>query len=64
LAHGLKFEVVAEGVETEYQANYLREIGCDELQGFLISSPLKASEFARLMAAPKPKDGEEPEDRE
>ena len=64
LAHGLKLEVVAEGVETEDQANYLREIGCDELQGYLISRPVKVAEFERLMTAPKPKDEEETEDRE
>ncbi len=54
LAHGLKLEVVAEGVETHEQANFLREVGCDELQGYLISGAVKASEFERLLTRSKP----------
>jgi len=34
MAHGLKLNIVAEGVETENQLNYLRELGCHEFQGF------------------------------
>ena len=34
MAHGLKLNIVAEGVETETQLNYLRELGCQEIQGF------------------------------
>ena len=40
LAHALKLHVVAEGVETESQALRLRELGCDELQGFLFAKPM------------------------
>src|SRR6266436_2032162 len=40
LAHSLRLSVVAEGVETEEQANMLRLLRCDELQGYLISRPL------------------------
>jgi len=50
LAHGLKMEVVAEGVETEEQLAKLRELDCDVAQGFLISRPLPADklhEFVR-----------------
>ena len=34
MAHGLKLNIVAEGVETETQLKYLRELGCQEIQGF------------------------------
>ena len=40
LAHALKLEVVAEGVETEEQAKILRLLRCDQMQGYLISKPL------------------------
>jgi EAL domain-containing protein (putative c-di-GMP-specific phosphodiesterase class I) len=42
LAHALKLMVVAEGVETEEQLCSLRELGCDYVQGFLISKPIDA----------------------
>jgi diguanylate cyclase (GGDEF)-like protein/PAS domain S-box-containing protein len=40
MAHSLGLNVVAEGVETEEQLMYLREQGCDEIQGFWLSRPL------------------------
>jgi EAL domain-containing protein (putative c-di-GMP-specific phosphodiesterase class I) len=49
LALSLDLEVVAEGVETHDQANFLCSKGCTELQGYLISRPLAASEFERFM---------------
>jgi diguanylate cyclase (GGDEF)-like protein len=45
LSHSLGFEVVAEGVELEAQARFLRQLGCDQVQGFLFSRPLGAGEF-------------------
>jgi len=45
LAHGLKMEVIAEGVETEEQLQKLRDLNCDVAQGFLISRPLPAKEL-------------------
>ena len=45
LGHGLKLKVVAEGVETSAQAEFLRERGCDELQGYLLSRPLEPEAF-------------------
>jgi len=49
LAHRMRVGVVAEGVETEAQAGYLRQNGCDEMQGYLFSKPLPAEEFAELV---------------
>jgi diguanylate cyclase (GGDEF)-like protein/PAS domain S-box-containing protein len=45
LAHSLKLNVVAEGVETIEQSNRLRTLGCDEFQGFLISKAVPADIF-------------------
>lgn len=45
LAHALKLKVVAEGVETEEQERLLRLLGCDEMQGFLISKALPCKEL-------------------
>jgi len=49
LAHSLKLRVVAEGVETTPQLNFLRQHGCDEIQGFLHSRPVSASEFSSII---------------
>lgn len=49
LAHSLRLTVVAEGVETMEQLTSLREWGCDEVQGFLISRPIPADKAARLI---------------
>jgi EAL domain-containing protein (putative c-di-GMP-specific phosphodiesterase class I) len=49
LAHGLGMTVVAEGVETEEQAARLAAIGCDEMQGFLVSRPLPYEDFAAFV---------------
>ena len=46
MAHELGTKVVAEGVETEEQAQVLDEIGCDFLQGFLFCEPCPADEFS------------------
>jgi EAL domain-containing protein (putative c-di-GMP-specific phosphodiesterase class I) len=51
MAHNLKLRVVAEGVETEAQRTFLKAHRCDEFQGFLVSPPVEASEFARLLEA-------------
>jgi EAL domain-containing protein (putative c-di-GMP-specific phosphodiesterase class I) len=49
MARHLQLEVIAEGVETEFQANFLREQGCDAYQGYYFSKPLPADEFAGLL---------------
>lgn len=45
LAHNLNKMVVAEGVETEEQAQFLRELNCDFMQGYLFSQPLPSEEL-------------------
>ncbi len=45
LAHSLKLEVVAEGVERQEQENFLREHQCDRLQGYLFSAPISPDLF-------------------
>ncbi len=52
MAHGLDVRVTAEGVETKGQMEALRKLGCDEFQGYLLSKPLPAGEFAAQFLAP------------
>ena len=49
LAHNLNLTVVAEGVETETQRDYLMEHGCDYLQGYFFSKPLPANEILEFI---------------
>lgn len=49
MAHSLGIKVVAEGVETEEQCNFLRHNMCDEMQGFFFSRPLPKSEIDVLL---------------
>lgn len=50
MAKWLSLPVIAEGVETAAQADYLRSIGCEIIQGFLYSRPVPADEFEKLLA--------------
>ena len=51
LGHALDLKIVAEGVETQDQLEYLTLLGCDILQGFLFSQPLGVNEFNELLVA-------------
>ncbi len=50
LAHSLKLKVIAEGVETVEQLDFLREQQCDQMQGYYLSRPLAVSPLEKLMA--------------
>ena len=52
LARAMGVEVTAEGVETAAQRDALKRIGCDELQGFLLSSPLSVEDMDALLGRP------------
>ena len=49
MAHSLGQTVVAEGVETEDQLDFLRRLGCDDYQGYLCSKPLPAADWQDLL---------------
>ena len=49
LAHNLRLEVIAEGVETGEQMAFLRERGCDLAQGYYLSRPIPAGELTELL---------------
>ncbi len=49
LAHGLNMDVIAEGIEHVSQFHYLRELGCDYGQGFLIARPLSVNQAEELL---------------
>ncbi|MCX8000392.1 MAG: EAL domain-containing protein, partial [Leptospiraceae bacterium] len=50
MANHLELSTVAEGVETKEQFEFLKEIGCKEIQGYLIGKPLKASEVLSFVS--------------
>ncbi|MBK9180622.1 MAG: EAL domain-containing protein [Acidimicrobiales bacterium] len=54
LGHNLDLEVVAEGVEQEATLARLVELGCDRVQGFLVSPPLEAAALPRWLAGYRP----------
>ena len=49
LARDLTVRVIAEGVETQEQQNLLESLGCQEMQGYLFSEPLRPEEFTELI---------------
>jgi EAL domain-containing protein (putative c-di-GMP-specific phosphodiesterase class I) len=51
MAHSLQLSVTAEGVETELELGFLREQGCDEMQGFLFSPPVPSNDIDQLLLA-------------
>jgi diguanylate cyclase (GGDEF)-like protein/PAS domain S-box-containing protein len=54
LAHNLGLEVIAEGVETREQLDYLKVLGCEFAQGFHVSAPLPAAEAQKLLDSRAP----------
>jgi diguanylate cyclase (GGDEF)-like protein/PAS domain S-box-containing protein len=46
MAHSLRLKVIAEGVETREQLDFLRIYGCDEVQGYILSEPLPAADIS------------------
>jgi PAS domain S-box-containing protein len=53
MGHGLRLDVIAEGVETEGQLALLAQNGCDEIQGYLFGRPAPADECARMLREDK-----------
>jgi len=51
MAHSLQMQSIAEGVETLEQANRLRELGCQQVQGYWFSRPLLATQMDALLAS-------------
>jgi EAL domain-containing protein (putative c-di-GMP-specific phosphodiesterase class I) len=49
MAHNMELKVIAEGVETEEQLEFLRKLHCDEIQGFLFSPPVPHQEASELL---------------
>ncbi len=53
MGHALEMRVIAEGVETTEQAEFLRDLGCEDGQGYVCAKPMAAPEFAQWVAARK-----------
>jgi diguanylate cyclase (GGDEF)-like protein/PAS domain S-box-containing protein len=49
LAHNLGMEVIAEGIETEVQKLFIKQLGCEMMQGYLFSPPLPANDIENLL---------------
>ena len=49
MAHSMNMHVVAEGVEEEAQLKILQDMGCDSIQGYLISRPVPEADFLALV---------------
>ena len=49
MAHSLQLKVVAEGVETKEQFDFLRRLGCDQVQGYYFSKPIPSNEIVMLL---------------
>lgn len=49
MAKSLKLDVLAEGVETQQQLDFLCDYGCAQYQGYLFSKPVKKAEIEKLL---------------
>ena len=49
MSHDIGIPVIVEGVETEEQAEYLQELGCECAQGYLFSKPVPIDEFEKML---------------
>jgi EAL domain-containing protein (putative c-di-GMP-specific phosphodiesterase class I) len=54
LARSLGMSTIAEGVETEAQRRFLRQQGCQQIQGYLLGRPMPAEAIATYLSAPPP----------
>jgi EAL domain-containing protein (putative c-di-GMP-specific phosphodiesterase class I) len=54
MAHSLSMKVVAEGVETRAQRDFLAAQGCDEYQGYFFSPAVTAEQMVALLSPPAP----------
>jgi len=50
MSHSLKLKVIAEGVETLEQLNFLKDLDCEEIQGFFFSKPVPAKAFEKMLS--------------
>ncbi|HVY07749.1 MAG TPA: EAL domain-containing protein [Burkholderiales bacterium] len=57
MAHSLQLKVVAEGVETKEQYEFLRALGCDQIQGYYFSKPIPSNEVVMLLYKTMTRDG-------
>lgn len=57
LGHALGFKIIAEGVETEEQSKFLKEIGCDQGQGYLYGRPMPAPDYEIWLKQPSNSSG-------
>jgi EAL domain-containing protein (putative c-di-GMP-specific phosphodiesterase class I) len=53
MGKSLGLKLIAEGVETEEQYNFLKTLGCDQIQGYFFSKPLPPNDFADLLLKEK-----------
>jgi diguanylate cyclase (GGDEF)-like protein len=54
LAHKMGMDVIAEGVETQEQSEYLHRMGCEQAQGYLFSAPVLAKDISQVLKTPLP----------
>ena len=57
MARGLNLEMVAEGVEEDYQLNYLKNLQCQVVQGYLIGAVMPAAEIEQFLLQHNGADG-------